>query len=657
MSRVEPAWGGRAGLDRLRSVSLAVLVLVSTLGEGGGSPQSLLAVHTVLVLALVAALVSRPVEAVDQGALPGGSAALFSLFVAAVGLGAVASPYAYAALLAWIELLAFGAAAWLAARSGPGLLEALALPVLAGGASQAVIAAGQALGGEPRPAGTFLNPSHLGAWLVATVLLVAPTVVKAPASVAALRVSLAALALYGVYLTRSRGAILGLVAGGAFLLWRIWRDLERRARVVALGAAAAILLIVGAGLVARIRERDPFQYHRIGIWKASLALALDRPWTGAGPGQFAAAAAALKFPIEEGPLRFERYFTNTHSDLLRLPCELGWPAALLALAAVLWVARETRERLRGAPPAAVGAAAALVALAAQALVENLTDRPAVYLLAAVLLGGLLSVPARPAPPAPRLSRWAMAALLVAAYVVGDLAPYRSWFLAHGLPRGRPDPASRARLGRALDLNPLDAGLWMRRAEDLAGDGSEWTPAVYAAVREVADHAVRMQPADAAYRVRRGRLEALACFTLFRDEATRARADALYGEAEALSPKDALIPLEKGWFLLEAADPAGARRAAERALRLEPESVTPRLLLAKTLLALGGPGAVEAAERALSEAVAKARRWAPEPRLSPYARRLLDLDAGKVGELRRRIGDARAVDERGTLGTGHSAFTR
>jgi predicted Zn-dependent protease len=134
-----------------------------------------------------------------------------------------------------------------------------------------------------------------------------------------------------------------------------------------------------------------------------------------------------------------------------------------------------------------------------------------------------------------------------------------------------------------------------------------------------------------------RLEALACGTLFRDQATRARARSHYEAASSLSRHDALIPLEEAIFLRDTGDPPGARRAAERTLALEPEAVAPRVVLAE--VALAEPGGAGRARRLLDEAEDLAARYRSWARSSRYAASLLGLDETRAADLRRRIGEA------------------
>jgi tetratricopeptide (TPR) repeat protein len=270
----------------------------------------------------------------------------------------------------------------------------------------------------------------------------------------------------------------------------------------------------------------------------------------------------------------------------------------------------------------------------------MTQRPAIYLLAAALLGSLLSVPRPARSGLHRLARASMTLLLVLAFVVGDLAPYLAWRIADRLPRGRLDGEDAVRLTRALRHNPVHPDLWLRRAEHLAGDGTGLTAESYAAAREATERAIRLSPGDARYRRGAARIEALACRSLFRDAATRARAAERFREAERLSRYDPFIALELAGFLMDTDDPAGARRAAERALALEPEAVVPRLLLADALLSSGAtdPSKVE---RLLDEAVAKSDRWRAHLDDGLYAGELLRLDTTRLDRLRERAsGSAR-----------------
>jgi O-antigen ligase len=632
------------------AAGLAALLLVATLGEGGGSAGAILVSHLLLALLLawrVLAPRSWPTPARSPEA---GVTAALALFAGLFAVGALRAPYGFAAWLTGLELAACLAAGWLAANAGPYAPERIVVPLAAGAALQSVLAVAQLVHSpDRRPAGTFLNPNHLAAWLVAVVLVTLAAVF--PAAGARRRstrgrvalAGLAVIALAGIVLAGSRGAFAGLVAGGGLGLALRFRELRPAGRRAAAAGAAILLGIVVLALGSRLADHDPFRYHRLHIWRASLALVAERPLWGTGPGQFELVAASRQFADGEPPLRYDRRFTTTHSDLLRVPAELGLPAAAaLAAAGLLAVRGLLRRRRDGTLPAqADGAVAALGALGVQALVDNPSTWPSVYLLGGVLAGALLAragqVKAAAAfGPRPRLVLVSLLALVVAA---GDVAPYLASRAFTRAAAGAQDGS----LERAVHRNPVHPLYRLAAAERAAV--ARWTLADYARSREAAESAVRLAPLAAEVHRGAARVEARACRTLFRDAACRDRARAAWERAAALAPSDPTIQVELAAFLVDLGDPLGGRRAAERALSLEPESVLPRLLLADALLEIGdGSGAARAREL-LGEAEQQAARW-PARASDPYGHRMMGLDPQVLERLARKLraveGSAEAV---------------
>jgi hypothetical protein len=386
-------------------------------------------------------------------------------------------------------------------------------------------------------------------------------------------------------------------------------------------------VIVVVGLVAgrqlvRIEQHDPFRHHRLKIWKASLGVVAENPLWGAGPGQFAAVAKNLSFPDGDGPMRFDRVFEVTHSDAIRLPVELGVPAALAALVALGMGVRSvaTRRRTGSLPPFADGAVAALIAVAAHGLVDNPSNWPAVYLLASVLVGCLLSTEQERGPRFGLSVRAALAGALL-------------------LPHGSLSEPDRARLQRALQWNPIDPYYWLKLAEHLAAPGPQWGLETYASSREAAEHAARLHPSNA--RMLRGvaRVEARACRTLFRDSSCRVRVTDLYQRAERLARHDATLPFELAGFLLNRRDLAGARRAAERALAIEPEAVSPRLILTAAFIKSGSADDLRRGAAQLADARERAETWA-HWKGGSYGRDLLRPDPRDFAWLERELAAAR-----------------
>jgi tetratricopeptide (TPR) repeat protein len=268
-------------------------------------------------------------------------------------------------------------------------------------------------------------------------------------------------------------------------------------------------------------------------------------------------------------------------------------------------------------------------------VDNPSGWPSVYLLASALAGSLLSHEHdRAARPAVGL-RAALATLLVVAFVVADVGPFVAWRAMSGLGGGRLDEAGRARLHRALSWNPIDPEPWMRHAEQLARDESSWGLVAYASAREAAEHAARLHPRASHLRLGLARLEAHGCRTLFFDVSCRERVAAHYEEAQRLARHDPRLPIGLAAFLLDTGDAAGARRAAERALAIEPEAVLPRLLLADAWIESGSEQDLRRAEALIVESRERAASWSSWSE-GAYGRELLVPDPGVFERLERKL---------------------
>lgn len=622
--------------DRILSAAIAGLLLISTLGEGGGSVTGLVVWHSVLVAIAVGTLVFAPPAA--RG-LAGRPLPAFALFLLLFGLGAARVDYAYAAWLEVIELGACLLAAMLAARVGPSLVSSLVWPLRLAGAAHGLFVIGQWAQGLRRPPGTFLNPNHLALWLVAVALVSVGVGARLRASrlllIATLLPTGAAVALAG-----SRGAMLGAGVGAAWLLAMRWPTLARRWRT----AAVAVLLVLGTltafGLAQRMRSADPFRYQRLRIWRASLGVLADDPWWGSGPGRFAGAAANHAFADGDPPLRYDRVFSASHSDPIRVMAEFGLPAALALFAALGFAAIDLTRRRReaGLPVATDGAIAALLAVAVHALVDNASRWSSVYLLSCVLLGCLLSAARPGALRAPLRLRATFAGLLVFVFCAGDVMPYLAWRNVAGLQRGRLDPGGELRLRRAIGLNPLHPDYRMRLAEHIAGDGSDWRLEGYAEAREQAEHAVRLDGSAARQRGL-ARIEALACRTILPVAATQARAVRAFERAERDARFDPFAPLARAALLIDTGDPGAGRRAAERALTLEPGAVLPRLVLADAFIESGSEGDLLRAEELLE--AAREALAAGGPIQGGYAHRLMRPDPAVLVRLEAKLRERRA----------------
>jgi len=604
----------RLPVSALGTGALAVLLL-ATVGDAGNQPHVLLAWHALLLVTALASWVSAAPSGPGRRPSAGVSFALAAFALVAV-FGYARSPYPYAAWLTVVEIAAFLAVCLLAVRSGAWLQRFLgAVLVLAGWGQTGLLVYQRFVLDDPRPAGTFLNPNHLAAWLGATVLFCFGRWAAGREDRTARNTALAALPLLaGIVVTGSRGALVGLAVGCVALVALIWSGLGGRGRRVVVVSAALLAIVVGTAFALRMRQPDPYRYQRLKIWRAAAIPLMESPWTGTGPGQFSRAAPNLQFPDGRGALRYDRGFRSTHSDWLRVAAEFGWPGAVvLGWLVVAFTAHAARRRRDGCPMDP-GALAALTALFAHAAFDNLTRAPAVYLLGAAFLGLSIGIEGPSRRAVRPLWRWLVVGAVLHLFAVAEVAPWRSWSQGQG----------------------TGAEKSMRLAEARAvGAPLDW--AGYAEVRNLAEAAVAAARSDGELLRRHARIEAAGVIGLYPDRANRDRVAGLFRRAEELQRFNPFVPMERAAFLLDSGDPVGARRAAERALEIEPAAAAPRLLLARAFL---DSGQVERAAELLDEAETLASEYRDEAAVGDYARDLLTLAPDLVGQLHARIEAAR-----------------
>jgi O-antigen ligase len=187
---------------------------------------------------------------------------------------------------------------------------------------------------------------------------------------------LAAMLLVGAGATGTRSAILGIVAGSAFMVLATWlRHPSRRARMLALSGAgfasaalAALLVLTPLGgriaaaagappagadsdLLARL---EPTTETRVAIYRIALAAVQERPLLGYGPDNFVSAVPRFRTETEPNEIR-QSLATSAHSWIAYAATSGGLLglAAFVAIAAVA-LGLALRDGFR--PAALVGAA-------------------------------------------------------------------------------------------------------------------------------------------------------------------------------------------------------------------------------------------------------------------------------------------------------------
>jgi O-antigen ligase len=212
-----------------------------------------------------------------------------------------------------------------------------------------------------RACARFITPAALGAFFAMSLPLL---ITLAPSK--AWRWTGGSLAVVGILLSGSKGAMLAAIITGAVLAIRlrpvtfpVWRY----------ATAALVVLCVCAGFRGNL---DGALASRLDYWTAATATIADHPFIGVGVGGF---GAHYRHYMPAG-----EYSASTHNDFLQLSCDYGtWAGVLFAsiMVVILWRTHRTAK---------IGYWCALLAFAVQGLVESLLYVPALGVMAAVCGG-------------------------------------------------------------------------------------------------------------------------------------------------------------------------------------------------------------------------------------------------------------------------------
>ena len=422
-----------------------------------------------------------------------------------------------------------------------------------------------------RAGGTFVNPNHLAAFLVAIFpLSVAQVFIgRGKPLVKILHGYAALMMLGGIAVTMSRGGWAAAVLALLLLLgWMLWRRSELRLPLLVFLA----LLLAGGWFFlqnvdkARARLENVTATDNIDagssrswIWKPAWQMWRDQPWLGVGPAQF-----DPRFPAYRPP-QLQNNPGWVHNEYLNLLVDYGLAGALLAATAAgvfLWgLAKTSKYVERGSDLGwkasnrtafFTGAAIGLAALAFHCLVDFNLHIPAIALTAAVL-AGLLASNIRFATERFWLSgRWwnRASVTLAGGAVLVWLIPATVRAAREGIHLNRAAAAAAitprllADLERASESAPDNARTAYELGENLRrlsrDGGSGWRSQGEAAVRWL-ERGTQLNPHDA-----RARLS-LALARHWIDDTNRAGTD--FDAALKLGPNDVNLANHVAWNLL------------------------------------------------------------------------------------------------------------
>lgn len=234
-----------------------------------------------------------------------------------------------------------------------------------------------------------------------------------------------------LFSTSSRAGLVALVAGIAafvFLAIGVGGRISRRKLLV---AALGVALLIAIGIASNPRMREFVQHgrwgaaaqesnqQRLGMSQAAVALGLERPVLGWGPGMvpqvFPSVRAAVAGNVDN--------VIQVHNSLLQTWATLGVPgtlAAILIAAGFLIRLFRPSERLAESgyrslgPPETVSLVSGLVAFATYSFFDHSLDIPAMALIAGAMLGatGFSQTPAGTPSSIGRFAAFAAGALLL-----------------------------------------------------------------------------------------------------------------------------------------------------------------------------------------------------------------------------------------------------
>lgn len=496
------------------------------------------------------------------------------LLVLAAGVSAYASARGGLLPRAWV----FGAGVWIVC--GVGLL-------FAGCGIGQHLAGGQAVSTEG-------NRNYAGA--LASMLLPAALAfafIRAPAWKRALALAAASVLLVHLAFTESRaglaGAMAGCAAAGVVLA-------VRRVRNGAIAAGLGLLLLVGAAAVRGkhhlSEERARTAGVRLEIWRSSLRMFADRPWLGAGLGNFA---------VEYPPYRSEAEFLyhqeqagpdfkeveDPHSTWVQAAVEAGVPGIVAGLLLLVLAGRQWVRYVRAAPDpdyAAVlaglggGAAAFLVA----GLFNTLSFRASPTLLFFAFLG-LIELAGNPREWEERRRVGSLAVAMPAAAALALAFGFSTALMLAGEQRGFIGAMGADTPGGRIHLLRLTfpRTSWRVHYELARAYDSDGRPAD--AVLELRE-SLRKRP----YHL--PTLNNLAvCLLRQRLPGGEAEAETLLREAVRVGPSYYLSHFNLGSLLL-ARHPAAARSGFQESARLHPRHAPSHFSLGEAHLLVGEPAA-------------------------------------------------------------------
>lgn len=230
-----------------------------------------------------------------------------------------------------------------------------------------------------RAASPFADPNNLAALLNLSLIPMLAIAVTAPPGTGRLAASAGAMLLFaGLVATGSRGGLISLTLMVAILLVALRRTVWERRRGIAAIAALSVAITIVLRIVAPHASGhlgdmnwpgDEAAMNRLILWRATLHMIAQHPFTGSGLGSFYLAYAGER-PVADRVSAGQW----AHDDLLQFAADMGVAAPVLFVAFLVALYARHRRAMRTCPDdraraALLGPLLAVFGLTAHAMVE------------------------------------------------------------------------------------------------------------------------------------------------------------------------------------------------------------------------------------------------------------------------------------------------
>ncbi|MEW5806021.1 MAG: O-antigen ligase family protein [Acidobacteriota bacterium] len=586
-------------------LAFSFLIFFLPFYEGGARAGSLFVIHTLVFVFLgyagLEAIREKPVTI----AVPHFLVTLIPFFIY-LFIRSLFSPYLYASLLSLWEIVIFFMLFMLSLhfsekRSfGKAVLMSFFLSTMLQSLLSIVFFI---QGGFKRTAVYFLNPNHLAAYLSMGLFIGSFFLLKHREKLSsAFLIPALLIILVSFMITSSRGALLSFIAASAFLIFMLRKKMKKMETIIACILLTSVAL---AGLFLLVQRfaggLDIYRYERIRIWKASLEIFSDYAIFGIAPGMFKYHSLNYNFPQLSSPIQYGRYFSTPHSDYILVLIELGVIGFIILFLALLMILFRVIGRkgfrdevLQGSeedPFLKPLLLSIFVALLVQALFDNLTNRPALYMSLAILAGvGLHEILRKDSFRIPiscpvKRSSFILLFLLPLffIYYLAVLSPFMGHFFSQRALRESSDNSVKALeyFDLALFFNPIHPDYYNQRGRielrRLQKDGL--SQETFIVCEEDFARAISLNRLKASYLEDMARLLRELNGLGSASDLALSRAVSYYRKAKELSPKDPFISYSMALLYRRIKDFDNAEREIMNSLKIEPYFFKSSVLLA------------------------------------------------------------------------------